>query len=198
MLRLISTTTVAILTALTMSTTDVQAGKLPASISSQLQIATGPDQIALLAIANPKLSASIMEEAAALGISTPAQVIGAAVATEASPAIITQLTHAAAMISPLSGSTAVASAAEVCVITGGEISDEIDPALATAVVSGVEASGALAEVVESEAAQILAALQGWCRQLSTLQEDGQNQLAQFRETILDDLPSEAQNNPSPN
>ena len=83
-------------------------------------------------------------------------------------------------------------------ITGGEISDEIEPALASAVVDGVETSGALAEVVESEAAQILSALQGWCRKLSTLQEDGQNQLAQFRETILDDLPSEAQNNPSPN
>ena len=90
MLRLISTITVAVLTAISMSTTDVQAGKLPASVSSQLQIATGPDQIALLAIAYPKLSASIMEEAAALGVSTPAQVISAAVTSDASPAIIVE------------------------------------------------------------------------------------------------------------
>ena len=164
MLRLIATTALVVSTAITMSVTDVQADKLPASVSLQLQLATGPDQIALLAIAHPDLSVSIMEEAAVLGLASPAQIVSAAVTSEASPAMITQLTYASAKVDPLQASAVIASAAQICVLTGGEVSTEFAPKLATAAVDGVEASGALAEVVESEAAQILAALMGWCGQ----------------------------------
>lgn len=164
MFRLIATTAIAATTAITMSVTEVQADKLPASVSSQLQLATGPHQIALLAIAYPDLAVSIMEEAASLGLSTPAQVVGAAVSLEASPAVITQLTHAAATATPHQANTATALAAELCVTYGEDIPYEFAPALATAAVDGVEASGALAEVIESEAAEILAALEGWCGQ----------------------------------
>ena len=164
MLRLIATTTIAVSAAISMSVTDAQAHKLPVDVSSQLQVATGPDQVALLAVTYPNLAVSIMEEAALLGLSTPAQVVGAAVSSEASPAKITQLTRAAATVAPHQAGSVIASAAELCVATGVEISDEFAPALAAAVVDGVEESGALAEVVESEAAEILAAMQGWCGQ----------------------------------
>jgi hypothetical protein len=227
MLRAIGLTTCAVSAIVTMSATNAHAERLPSAVSSQLQIATGPSQVASLAIANLRLSAPIMENAAALGIATPAQVIGMAATPEVPPTVIAQLLSSASLIVPLQADVAVASAAELCAVYHGEAQRDIATAFATAAVDGVEASGASYKVVASEAAEILSTLQGWCTEFplgiaeavaaatdnpdDTAEElqaaaDGVRDiedttpvnLTELQNTILDDLPSEAQNNPSPN
>lgn len=125
---------------------------LPASVANAIQAATSAEDIAALVAARPGLAATIMFEAAQLGVASPSAVV-AILAGGLPRGQLSALVSAAAEAAPLEADLVAAEAAGA----GGDTG-----VIATAAVNGIESvQPALSqEQVDAEAAEILAALGG--------------------------------------
>ncbi len=123
---------------------------LPADVVAGLQAATSPSDVAALVAANPGLAATIMFEAAALGVASPSQVVSV-LAGGLNSGDLAALVFAAAEAAPSEADATAAAAAAA----GGPRS-----VIGSAAVDGVEAAvPALSQPeVDAEAAEIMAAL----------------------------------------
>ncbi len=157
MLRFVSVLIFALSVALGAPAFSATDSTLPGPVSTSLAGATSAADIAALVLAYPDLAATIMAQAAALGIASPAQVLSEAILPSSSSDMISALVFAACEAAPLQCDLAAAAAYSAA--GGAAWGAGLAPIIATAAVNGVEASGASSEAVASEAAEIVAALQ---------------------------------------
>ncbi len=154
MLRLVSVSVVALALAFGAPAFSATDATLPGPVSTSLAGATSAADIAALVLAYPDLAATIMAQAAVLGIASPVQVLSAAISPSSSTETILTLVGAAAEATP--GQADLLAATAFSAAGGG---DDLAAIIAAAVIDGVEASGASPEVVASAAAEIVATLQ---------------------------------------
>ncbi len=100
MLRLVSVSIFALSVALGAPAISATDATLPGPVSTSLGNATSAADIAALVLANSDLAATIMAEAAALGIASPAQVLSEAISPSSSSEMISTLVCAAAEAAP--------------------------------------------------------------------------------------------------
>lgn len=155
--RLISVLIVALAVAFGAPALSVTNATLPGPVSTSLAGATSAADIAALVLAYPDLAATIMAQAAALGIASPAQVLSEAILPSSSSDTISTLVFAACEAAPLQCD--LAAAAAYTAAGGASWGDDLALIVVTAAINGVEASGASSEAVASEAAEIVEALQ---------------------------------------
>ncbi len=155
--RLVSVSIVALAIALGTPAFSATDATLPSPVSTLLGNATSAADIAALVLANPDLAGTIMAQAAALGIASPAQVLNEAIAPSSSSATISTLVCGAAEATP--GQANLSAATAFSAAGGASWGGDLAPSIATAAIDCVEASGASPEAVASEAAEIVVALQ---------------------------------------
>ena len=136
--RLVSVLIVAFTVALGAPAFSATNATLPGPVSTSLGNATSAEDIAALVLAYPNLAATIMAQAAILGIASPAQVLDEAISLSSSAETISTLVCAAVEVNPieseLSADTAYAAA-------GGEAwGPDLPKTLEAAVRCGIEAA----------------------------------------------------------
>ena len=140
MLRFVTVSVVALVVALSAPAFSATNATLPGPVSTSLGNATSAADIAALVLANPTdLAATIMAQAAALGIASPAQVLNEAISPSSSAETISVLVCAAAEAKPVesqsSGDAAYAAA-------GGESwGPDLPKIIEAAVDCGIETAG---------------------------------------------------------
>ncbi len=140
MLRLVSISIVALSVALGAPAFSATNATLPGPVSTSLADATSAADIAALVLANPpELAATIMAQAAVLGIASPAQVLNAAIAPSSSPDTISALVCAAVEAKPVEDQLSSDTAYDAA---GGEAwGPDLPQILEAAVDCGIEAAG---------------------------------------------------------
>ena len=165
---------------------------LPAAVAAGLQAATTPADVAALVAANPQLAATIMFEAAALGVASPSQVITAA-APLVNQGQLLQLVSAAAEAAPAEADVTAAAALAAGAPAGG-IQAAAENGLRTA-------QPALSDAAfEAEAIEIAAALADGVAgdeiETADISPTGQLRRSFGRVPSFVNLPSEAQASPN--
>ena len=140
MLRLVSVSIFALVLALGAPAFSATNATLPGPVSTSLGNATSAADIAALVLANPpELAATIMAQAAVLGIASPAQVLNEAITPSSSPDTISALVCAAVEAKPVEGNL---SADTAYAAAGGEAwGPDLPQILEAAVDCGIETAG---------------------------------------------------------
>lgn len=124
---------------------------LPSGVITQLGAARSPAQVAALALANPSLAATIIADAARLGIATAANVVGAAETTDV--AAVAALVRAASEGAP-ADSDAIARAGFL--LLGSD--PAVAPTIAEAAIQGLIDANVDAALLARESVEIATAL----------------------------------------
>ncbi len=139
MLRFVSVSIFALAVAFGAPAFSATDATLPGPVSTSLVGATSAADIAALVLAYPDLAATIMAQAAALGITSPAQVLSEAIAPSSSPDTISVLVCAAVEAKPVEGKL---SADTAYAAAGGEAwGPDLPEIIEAAVDCGIETHG---------------------------------------------------------
>lgn len=139
MSRLVSVSVVALALAFGAPAFSATNATLPGPVSTSLAGATSAADIAALVLAYPNLAATIMAQAAVLGIASPAQVLNEAIAPSSSPDTISVLVCAAVEAKPDEGKLSADTAYDAA---GGEAwGPDLPEILEAAVDCGIETAG---------------------------------------------------------
>ena len=124
---------------------------LPPQVASDLQAARSAEEIATMALRHPRLAATLMADAAVLGIAAPAGVVRAAALMQVPCPQFADLVRSAAEAAPPEADASALAGAVTC-------KPEL---IAAAAVDGVEAALQDGQLIAAEVAEIVAALAGY-------------------------------------
>ncbi|MEM6622779.1 MAG: hypothetical protein AAF674_11170 [Pseudomonadota bacterium] len=188
---------------------------LPADLALALQLASTPEDIAALILAYPGFAGAILRQAAALGVASPAQVVGVLGPSLTSQSLADLVATAVSIAPELAGSIATAA-----VTGGGDIAAIIFAAIQSLESSALDGDQ-VAAFAAGVAADLVAADAGDAEQIASIVAAATSDPNDTAETVLEALdglesedvadtpgadtpqidfsgPSELQNQPSPN